>query len=118
MTVQVVYRCNDDRGEHVGRIDAISFEDQAGHRASLAGPSVRLVDRTDVRYIRVRGAHFNTLGLSIRWVGNIYWDGVPMVESEAVRLLEFLLERGYAAEDWTTDGPFAAPIERALRGTP
>jgi hypothetical protein len=118
VSIRVAFCCNDERGLFTERVEAVDFHDARGFEARVAGPA--LVLRFDAKtkdQVKVGRRIFAIAEGSRRYgVGNWCWDGARMSQREAVRLLEYLLERGYQAEEWTTSGgPFVGAIEASRR---
>lgn len=70
--------------------------------------------RREGRALFVSGKRFTVESDWKRHVGNLCWDAADMTLSEARRLVELLLERGFTADQWVIDGPFADIGERTL----
>lgn len=106
--IRIMLCCNDERGEPTWMMDRVDFEDADGHRVALRGPSICC--RAGIGWFGRRRFRVDS---HQTWVGNVHWDAVRMSKTEALRLLRYLLERGYSADEWTCDGPFAAVLDAA-----
>lgn len=121
--IRVAFCCNDQRGNETGRVDAIDFSDSRGHEARLTGPALRfwlwvnsIATTNPLARVKVGRRFFDITPHSYKYgYGNWCWDAVTMSQAESKRLLAYLLERGFEAEDWTLTGPFAAIIQAHKR---
>lgn len=117
MSVRVMLRCNDDRGNPTGRVDHVELRDHREFYVRLDGPSITfraVVVGPHGTCYRIGRRLWNGSGMST-WVGNVYWNSFAMPTASALRLLAYLLERGYEPEDWTTRGPFAKAIKATAK---
>lgn len=109
MTIRVSLACNDHRnGNFDGRFGSAQLADLRGYDATLEGPDIRVSvagqDRLRIgrRVFEARGRRYG--------VGNWCWDEWQMSRAEALRLLRYLLERGFQVTDHTLGGPFERTI--------
>jgi hypothetical protein len=119
LTAFVSFACNDERGNFTRKADAFDFEDHRGYSASLQGPGLvvdHLAHGESAGHLKVGRRHFEIAEYKA-WVGNWCWDRVTLSHGEARRLLSYLLERGFDADAWDCEGPWAQLIEttRKLR---
>lgn len=114
MIATVMLCCNDDRGNRTNAVEQVEFSTRK-YRSTLEGRRIRFVDlssKPDRPIIKLGYRTFAVRGPSTPWVGNIFWDAVKMELPDALRLFAYLIERGYQAEEWTTEGPFAELLAR------
>lgn len=100
--IPVSFCCNDERGHDTHKVSAIDFGDQD---LSIAGP-----DRSFSRVmfgVRIGRRKYETSGMWIGGVGNIFWDGSYMPLDAARLLVSDLLYSGWKVEMLAEGGPFA-----------
>lgn len=121
MSAFISFCCNDERGLPAGRTGYVDFEDHRGFHARLQGPDIvfRHPARgtlSDGSRIKLGRRIFEIWPASYRsGVGNWCWDGARFDLAEAQRVLAYLLERGWDAEEWDLEGPWIGLIERARK---
>lgn len=100
--IRVAFCCNDERGNHTAKVDAIDFGDSD---LRLTGPdrSMRLVQFG----VRIGRRKYETSGMWVSGAGNIFWDSTGMSLDVARLLASDLLTSGWTVEEHTIDGPFA-----------
>jgi hypothetical protein len=104
--VGVMFCCNDGyHGTFTGRCDFLDIEGE-DVRLSAPIPAPRLVQDVRPGVLRFSRCVFRHHGWRYG-VGNWCWDRAWMDVSEARRLIRYALERGFHAEEWPCDGPWA-----------
>jgi hypothetical protein len=97
-----MFCCNDERGNFTGRIEHVAIDEE---NITLVGPSITY--RVEERGILVGRRRFSHIDAA-DWVGHWFWNSATLHTQEAKRLVSYLLERGWRAEEWPSDGPFAS----------
>lgn len=100
--IPVSFCCNDERGHDTQKVSAIDFGDQD---LSITGP-----DRSFRRVmfgVRIGRRKYETSGMWVGGVGNIFWDGSYMPLDAARLLVSDLLASGWQVEMHAEDSPFA-----------
>lgn len=98
--VTVLFCCNDDHGNFTNTVGQIDISDENIH---ILGRPVALHEGKKLMVGRRRFEHH---GIQ-EWVGNWCWNAAQMSEDEARRLITYLLNRGWWAEEYPTEGPWA-----------
>lgn len=102
-TFQVMFLCNDERGNFTGRAEVVEIENE-----------VKLVCQRErgvaMRYVPV-GVKIGRWTYPCRdtstWAGNVFWDSALLDASHARQLVARLLEGGWAVEEHAEEGPLA-----------
>ena len=100
--IRVAFCCNDERGNHTAKVDAIDFGD-SDLRITGPGRTMRLVQFG----VRIGRRKYETSGVWVGGAGNICWDSTGMPLDAARLLASDLLASGWTVEEHTCDGPFA-----------
>lgn len=102
----VAFLVNDDRGMSTGKVTSISIDDEV----TLEGPPKVL--RVEGTLVKV-GRRWYPCHRWMPHVGNIYWDAATMTIESATRLVRDLLDAGWTATEWASDG-WAATMLREV----
>lgn len=119
MSAFISFCCNDVRGNDAGRIEYVDLEDHRGFLARMQGPALTFRHApngtlADGGRVKVGRRFFSIHPASYKsWCGNWCWDGARFDLAEAQRLLAYLIQRGWQAEDWDTEGPWVRLIEQS-----
>lgn len=108
--IEVLLCCNDARGNFLSRVHRIEMRDHRDFWIEVEGPEIACVLR-EPDWVGIGRRRFVKSGHS-PWVGNVFWDGVSMTQAEGLRLLRYLLERGWESTGGSIDGPFDAAEAR------
>jgi hypothetical protein len=104
---QVMFCCNDDRGNFAGRVEAIEIHDEIRLFSPKATPPVmKWTERPAYTNVQVGRRAFSCRNHQA-WVGNWCWDTATMTEKQALLLIKHLLETGWVVEEWAESGPFS-----------
>lgn len=99
--ITVMFACNGERGQATEAIEEVAIDSEC---IRLSGPVLTYREYDD--YLRVGRCKFTHHGMQT-WVGNWCWDAAQFEEENAKRLIRYLFERGWKAEEWPTEGPWA-----------
>lgn len=102
-TYRIMFCCNDERGNHTGRVSEIEIGDEM--RLAWTGsrpPAMRAVPSG----VKIGRRVYECRGWS-EWVGNVFWNAASMAEPQARQLIVDLLASGWVVEEHAADGPFA-----------
>jgi len=117
-TVLVSFACNDYRNGNLGEsVENVHLDDE---EIQLVGRSLTYREHDRDGKVQVGRRRFAHEGIT-PWLGNWCWNGARMQVPEARRLVAYLLERGWSAEQWPTKGPWADLFDehgRARKVTP
>jgi len=100
--IRVAFCCNDERGHGTHKVSSIDFGDRD---LSITGP-----DRSYRRVmfgVRIGSRKYETSGMWVGGVGNVFWDGSYMPLDAARLLVSDLLCAGWKVEMYSEDSPFA-----------
>jgi hypothetical protein len=104
--IRVSFCCNDERGNHTAKVDAIDFGDSD---LRITGPDLKMML---VQFgVRIGRRKYETSGMWVSGAGNIFWDATAMPLDAARLLASDLLASGWTVEEHTEEGPFACLLK-------
>ena len=115
--ISVHRACNDEQGNFANELYAAEFHNHAGHVLTLEydpliGVPFEIEDCDDLEagvVLRFGDECAGDTHLALnrqRWVGNMAWDSVEMLHSDAVRLAHLLVARDFTPTEWSCEEPW------------